>query len=384
MRSRQNGPAVFILLALVALVFFGFCLWALSQAMNTRVEDAQTHGLPSATTGDAPFVQMWSVSLNPPLVHEMALSPGQPGQFVALNRNEILRFDDRGARLATFAAPPKSTRIATDPTGALPYLMVVSSKTKWTGAIDYVVTTDDFLHALDGGGREIWKKRFDPKDVSVLEPVIARFSGTPVVVLSASKRIICFDVNGAELWNVPFWHHPQTVTEDGSGGLLAAKAPTEEIVRISADGKVLGAWGKGDGPRRFRAIKTENGVYGVSLRQVFGTAPGVRQALAFFDAGGAIIREIELPPDAGLLTYAPIAAMDVDGSGRRNWVVALADGTILVFSPTGEQIARHTTGMRLRTVMTLPQNSGPDLLITSTYRGLTAWRPVAGRLNPPR
>lgn len=213
--------------------------------------------------------------------------------------------------------------------------MVVSSSSKWTGAIDHTVTTDYFLHALDTGGREIWKRRFDPKDVATLEAVFTRVMGRPVVLLSASRRLFCFDVSGRQLWEVPLWHHPGTVTAtDLDGGtILAAAAPKHEIVRIGPDGTVLGPWGKGDAPRRFRAIQTRSGVYGISVRQVFGRGPGVRQSLAFFDGEGAVIREVELPADAALLTYAPIAAMDVKGSGHRNWVVALGDGTILVYSP---------------------------------------------------
>ena len=388
MRSPQRGFVIFVLLALVAVAFLGFCLWTLSHAMNARVEDVRTHGLPPATTGDAPFVEAWSVPLEPPLVHEMALNPGVKGQFFALNNNQILRFDADGTPLARFAAPPKSTRIATDPTGALPYLMVVSKSTKWTGAIDYVVTTDDFLQALDGDGREVWKKRFDPKEVSTLEPVIATLNSRPVVVLSASNRIVCLDAAGTELWNIPLWHHPGTVTgvdlPDGSGLLLAAVAPKKGIVRIGGDGEVLGAWAESDGPSRFRAINTHGGIFGISLGQIRGRGQGVLHALTFFDGGGAIIREVELPPNAPQLAYSAIAAMDVDGSGRRNWVIALGDGTIMLFSPTGEQLARQTTGARLRTVMALPQNSGPDLLVTATHRGLTAWRPVPGRIHPPR
>ncbi|MCA1562344.1 MAG: hypothetical protein LC804_19425 [Acidobacteria bacterium] len=97
-----------------------------------------------------------------------------------------------------------------------------------------------------------------------------------------------------------------------------------------------------------------------------------------------MIREVELPADAALLTYAPIAAMDVDGSGHRNWVVALADGTILVYSLRGERLARHMAGSRLRTLLGVPQPEGPDLLITATHEGLTAWRPVLDRMQPPR
>ncbi len=97
------------LLGLMAVSFFAFCLWALSQAMNTNVALIQAQGVPPATTGDAPFVEAWTVSLRPPLVHEMALSPGAKGEFFALNNDEIFKFNANGARLAKFAAPAKST-----------------------------------------------------------------------------------------------------------------------------------------------------------------------------------------------------------------------------------------------------------------------------------
>lgn len=115
--------------------------------------------------------------LSPPLVHEMALSPGRPGQFLALNKDEILHFDSTGARVSKSAAPANSSRIATDPSAGIPHVMVVSSSIKWTGAIDHTVTTDDFLHALDTGGHEIWKRRFDLKDVATLEAVFTRVMG---------------------------------------------------------------------------------------------------------------------------------------------------------------------------------------------------------------
>lgn len=385
MRLRQRGAIVFIPVAIVALAFFGFCLYALSQAMSSIVDPVQDR-VPAASTSDAPFVPAWSVRLSPALVHEMALSPGRPGQFLALNRDEILHFDSTGARVSRSAAPANSSRISTDPSAGISHVMVVSSSSKWTGAIDHTVTTDYFLHALDTDGREIWKRRFDPKDVATLEAVFTRVMGRSVVLVSASRRILCLDGSGRQLWEVPLWHHPGTVTatELDGGTILAAAAPKREIVRIGPDGTVLGPWGKGDAPRRFRAIRTRAGVYGISVRQVFGRGPGVRQALAFFDGEGTVIREIELPPDAALLTYAPIAAMDVDGSGDRKWVVALGDGTILVYSPLGEQLARHTAGSRLRTVLAVPQPDGPDIMVTATHAGLTAWRPVLGRMQLPR
>jgi hypothetical protein len=385
----MRPQTVITLLTVVVFAFVAFALWALLQSMNAKMNVVESYGVPAATTGDAAFVEEWSVALTPALVQEMALSPGAKGAFFALNNDEITRFDaTNGARLAKFAAPAKSERIATDPSGAMPYLMVVSSSTKWTGAIDYVVTTDYFLHALDTAGREVWKNRFDPKDVSVLEPVVATFNARPAIVLSASRRIICLDTKGVELWNIPLWHHPWTVTEadlsgQGSSELLVALAPKRDIVRIGADGKQLEPWGKGDGPRRFKAMKTGGGVYGISLRQVFGRGQGVRHALTFFDSQGTAIREIELPPDAPLLSYSPIAAMDVNGSGTRNWVIALGDGTILVFSPTGQELARHSTGFRLRSLQPVPQRNGPDILVTATHRGLTAWRPIPSRIHLP-
>jgi len=385
MRLRQRGAIVFILVAVIALGFLGFCLYALSHAMNSMIDPVQDR-VPAASTGDAPFIQTWSMRLSPPLVHEMALSPGRPGHFLALNHDEILQFNSTGARVSKSAAPAKSSRIATDPSGGIPYVMIVSRSSKWTGAIDHTVTTDYYLRALDTVGREVWKQRFDPKDVATLEPVPARVLGRPVVLLSASRQIFCFDLRGTRMWETRLWHHPGTLTAtdfDG-GAILAAGVLQKAIVRIGPDGRVLDAWSKSDPLRRFRAIQTHDGLYGISSRWVSGRAPGVGHVLAFFDGRGATIREVELPSDEGLLTYAPIGAMDVDGSGRRNWVVGRNDGTILVYSPLGEQLARHMTGSRLRTVLAVPQPDGPDLLVTATHAGLTAWRPVPGRMQPPR
>jgi len=384
MPSRQRGAVVFILMAVIALAIIGFGVYALSQVM--RVNSAVNTAGPRvpAARSDAPFAEAWSVALNPPLVHEMAAAPGRPGEFLALNRNEILRFDSKGTRVAKFVAPPKTTRIATDATGVFPYVMAVSSRTKWTGAITHTDTTDYFLHALNTGGREVWQNRFDPKDVSAPEPVITRAGGTSVILFSAGERLHCFDVGGRQLWDVPFWHHPGTVSATITGEILAAQAPMKNIVRIDSRGSVVGQWGKGEGPRRFRTMSFRGGTYAISLRHVTGGRQAGSDVVAFFDGAGTLLREIDLPRDAGFPTYWPIATVDADGTGRRNWVVALADGTIFVYSPDGEQLARHQTGSRLRTVIAVAQSSGPDLLITSTHTGLTAWRPIARRMEPPR
>ena len=317
MRLRQRGAIVFILVAIIALAFLGFCLYALSQAMNSIVDPVQDR-VPAASTSDAPFIQTWSVRLSPPLVHEMALTPGRPGQFLALNNDEILQFDSTGARVSKFAAPAEILEDRDRSVGGMPYVMVVSRSSKWTGAIDHTVTTDYFLHALDTGGREIWKQRFDPKDVATLEPVPAKVLGRPVVLLSASRRIFCFDLSGRRLWEMPLWHHPGTVTAtdfDG-GAILAAGVLQKAIVRIGPDGRVRDAWGKSEPLRRFRAIQTHDGLYGISSGGCSDVAPACDMCSPFLTVGGATIREVELPSDEGLLTYAPIGAMDVDGSGR--------------------------------------------------------------------
>jgi hypothetical protein len=384
--ARQDGAIVFVVAACVAVVCVlvaAVIIWKMAARQMLAV-----HVPPTAVEhdGSPAFVKAWSVPLSPPFVLEMALVPGQPGQFFALHNDQVHRIDGTGKQRETFAAPPKSSRIATDRTGAVPYLLVVSRKTKWTGAINYVVTTDHFLHALDTRGRGVWTKRFDPKELSTLEPLTARIDGRPAIVLSASKRILCVDLNGGPLWELDFWHHPDTVAVadlngDGHGDLLAAQAPKREIVRINGRGRAAGKWGEGDGPRRLRtSYSRSTGFSAISLRQVFGRGPGVQHALTFFDAGGTTIREVELPADASPLSHAPITAMDVDGTGNKAWVVALGDGSIRVFSPFGERLAEYQMDMRPRTYLAVPQLSGADLLVTATDRGLTAWRPIAARM----
>ena len=347
---------------------------------SRRIDSAMDGPAAPATQSEALFTVVWSIPLQSALVHDMALSPGRRSEFLALNNDTILRFDRSGASMGSFAAPAKSSRIATDPTGAVPHVLIVSSKTKWTGAIDYVQTTDVFLHALEPTtGREIWRKRYDPKEISSPEPVAAALDSGPAVVLSGGRHIIGYDASGTELWDLPLWHHPGTVTAAnlsgvGAGALLAAVAPKKQIVRIDSNGRVA-PWADGDGPTRLRAMNTEGRTFVVSLRQVFGRGPGIRHTLTFFDQDGTPLREVELPPDSPMLSYAPIGAMGA-GGGRRNWVVGLADGRILVYSPYGDELARHATGARIQAILVFPQPGGPDFLVTATRRGLTALRPA--------
>jgi hypothetical protein len=238
-------------------------------------------------------------------------------------------------------------------------------------------------------GREVWKKRFDPKETSTLEPFVARLNSRPTIVLGASRRILAFDGQGNELWNIALWHHPGTVTAvdpsgTGEGMLLAAKAPRQEIVRIDADGEIRGTWGPGEGPTRFRALTTGSSGSALSLRPVYGAPGGARNLLAFYDPGGTVVTEVEIPREAQTLTYSPIVPLDVDGRGRVNWVIGLGDGTILMFSPQGEEVVRHATGERLRSILAVPQRQGPDLLVGATHRGLTVWRPAPERIRQAR
>jgi hypothetical protein len=385
--SSRGMVIVVVVLAAAILIFAIIALAMLLRDMSRQMDAVQTVGVTPADTGGS-FTRAWSIAVSPPLIHEMALAPGRPGEFLALNANRLQRFDASGTRRQQFDAPRKSSRIATDGTGAIPYVVITSSATKWTGAIDHTVTTDYFLQALDLEGGEVWKKRFDPKEISAPEPSIVTLDAGPAIILSASRRILAFTRDGTELWNMSLWHHPGTVTPadlQGRGpGLLAAAAPKREILQIGSDGSVIGSWGIGDGPSRLRALGKRDNHAAVSVRQVFGRGQGgPRFAVAFFAADGSIVSEVDLPKDRHQISYSPVISMDTDGSGRRNWIIPLDDGTILVFSPLGEELARLSTGERIRSVLALPQH-GPDLLVTSTHRGLTAWRPVPARIQRPR
>lgn len=390
-RTRQGNATLMAVLVITAvLCVVGF--WITWKAASSKIDTVQTHGLPTATAGDAVFRQAWSTDLLPSLIYEMALAPGQPGEFFALGNDRIYRFDSSGARRDKFEAPSKSSRLTTDPSGQVPYLMVVSRQTKWTRDIPFTITTDEFLHALDSRGREVWTKRFDPNNISALEAVPTTLGHTAVILLSTGKRILCFDLEGRQLWENPLWHHPGTLTVadldgDGIDDILAAQAPRLQIMRIDARGQTLGSWAKGDGPSRLRAaqIQRSGEVSVISLRQVFGRQTGgVQHTLAFFDSRGRELSEADLSPNASPLSYSPLAAMDVDGTGWKSWVIALGDGSIHVYSPRGQHRAQFYTGKRLLTFLVVPQHDGPDLLVTATSSGLTGWRPVPGRMTPLR
>jgi hypothetical protein len=96
---------------------------------------------------------------------------------------------------------------------------------------------------------------------------------------------------------LPSWHHP---------GTLTATIPTAEqswwpgSSRKKSFGSALPGfcWARGasksDVLRRFRAIETRDGIYGISLRQVFGRALASARRLRSLMAKEDI--RVELPP----------------------------------------------------------------------------------------
>ena len=379
MRSRQSGAIVFVLIAIIAIGFLAFSLWSLSKALSSTAGVVSPPGVVAERAAKDEFLsRVWSERLRPAVVNHMALAPARPGHFYALNNDELLMFDARGTRTAKLRAPDKSLRLATDPSGALPYLVIVSQTTKWTGAIDHVVTTGYTLHALEQSGTEVWSRRYDPKDVSSPDVFVGVLNGRSAIVFSTGKHLLALDGGGRRLWDVSLWHHPFTAALAGDG-LLAAQAPRKDVVRIGPDGEILGSWGAGDGPSRLAVMQRGARGYVISLRQVFQRGPGVRHSLTFFDRSGRTLREVELAPDTNYVSHHPIAEVDSDGRGDMQWVMPLNDGTLLFFSPDGQKLREFRTGARLRGLLAVSQAPGADLLVTATESGLTGWK-----LNPQR
>lgn len=115
----DRGETRLLVLAFIVLVCVLAVVATLVRSLSTRIDTVLTVGVAPADA-DGPFVRAWSLGVSPALIHELADAPGRTGEFFALNRGKIQRFNAAGARLDEFAAPSKSSRIATDPTGAVP------------------------------------------------------------------------------------------------------------------------------------------------------------------------------------------------------------------------------------------------------------------------
>src|ERR1051325_1101615 len=97
-RAQQGKASLTAILAIVALISaVGF--WMAWKVVRDKMETVQTHGLPpAAATSDAAFLEAWSTDIFPPAIYEMALAPGQPGEFFALDNDRIYRIDSSGAQ----------------------------------------------------------------------------------------------------------------------------------------------------------------------------------------------------------------------------------------------------------------------------------------------
>ena len=380
-RRATGQVGILVLLAILilsAIVVFG--VYALWQLFDRKTDAVIVHGLPPAAGENSIFRQVWKAALNPPLALQMAPAPGRDGEFLVLNHEQVFRFNASGELRGKFQAPDNTSRIAADSSGLFRYVLLVSSTKKWTGAIDYMETTGYFLSAVDLEGKQAWKLRFEPKEVSSLDPVLADVDGArrPLVVLSASKQVFGIDSEGRIRWSSKLWHHPQTLSAtdldgDGKPEILVALAPGRGIARLDAMGRVQDTWAASEPLQRFAAVRDQSGlVFGASLRQVFGTnLGGVRFAITFFNGAGQRLQEVILPANVHTLSYAPLAPMNA--GGQAVWVTALSDGSFHVFSPDGSRSASHNTGARLRSMFVLEQPGG-DLLILGDHRGLTAWK----------
>lgn len=161
------------------------------------------------------------------------------------------------------------------------------------GAVVYVKTVDNMVHAVSGDGAPLWRTRIPSSVngvVSVSGPIVAQFAERrpTLSVTNTDGWIYTFDaVDGRELWRL----------QAGSGDLgvpaIAAMRPGDGLNMV-----IVGE--KGD--------------------------------CAVLDAAGAIRKRIELP--AGDYVPRPLVA-DVDGDAESEIVVATRNETILIIGQDG-------------------------------------------------
>ena len=206
------------------------------------------------------------------------------------------------------------------------------------------------------------------------------------------ERILCFAIDGTLIWDVALWHHPGTLAsvdtqQGGPGFLLAGLASRRDIVQIDARGSVMGTWASLIGlwvaredPSRLATVPSPAGGFAaIAMREVQEPGQPVRQAVTFFDAGGTVLNESELPSSATPLVFSPIASMD-SGSGAF-WVLASGDGSLHAFSLQGRRLVTQETGTHFTMCAAVQRGGRPSLLVTAVPRGLMAWRPDPATLN---
>ena len=381
--TTQRSLGLLLVAALTCAVAATVLVW---RAVRQPMTVAQNSVIPPPTVAGGAFVKVWSTDKPGPV---RALAPAPDG-FYALADDHIYRFDADGNPQSRFTAPSRAHRIATDARGAIPFLAVVSSLPRQVG--DVILDGDYFLHLYDAGGRERWKQRFDGNEFAGLEPLITTLDGRPVVVLSARKRILCFDIDGALIWNVALWHHPGTLAsintqQGGPGFLLAGLASRRDIVRIDGRGTVMGTWAsmiglwvaREDPSRLATAPSPSGGFAAIALRQVQESGAFVRLALTFFDGAGTVLNESELPLSTRPLGFSPIASMDA-GAGAF-WVVAVGDGLVHAFSLQGRRLVTQEMGAPFTMCAAVQRGGRTSLLVTAVRRELVAWRPDPTTLN---
>ena len=137
---------------------------------------------------------------------------------------------------------------------------------------------------------------------------------------------------------------------------------------------LIGLWVSREDPSRLATVPSQAGGFAaIALRQVQEPGQPVRQALTFFNRGGTVLNESELPSSATPLVFSPIVSMDA-ASGAF-WVLAVGDGSLHAFSLQGRRLVTQETGTRFTMCAAVQRGGRTSLLVTAVPRGLIAWRP---------
>src|ERR1051326_303734 len=115
-RRGRSSLGALLMIAVLGSVVVLWIFWKLAANMMTA---AQNQGLPGGRPETAPFQRAWSTDTFGSATYEMAPVPGKPGEFLALDRDRIYRYDSTGTQRDKFNAPSKSSRLASDPSGTM-------------------------------------------------------------------------------------------------------------------------------------------------------------------------------------------------------------------------------------------------------------------------